>query len=112
MARQTSLRAAGKRYQQTYRGRLMHAERQRRYRSKVKKVTHRGSPKTTANDPLPPDSDAPALKGEPEQIVRCHFCERECGPFLRRLTLQRSPATRRSERLPRYLLPGVRAQAP
>ena len=39
LARKTSLRKAGKRYQRSYRGRLKHAERQRHYRARCKKVT-------------------------------------------------------------------------
>lgn len=43
-ARRTAVRAAGCRYQASRRGRHAHAERQRRYRAKPKKVTHQGSP--------------------------------------------------------------------
>ena len=42
-ARRCSLRAAGRRYQTSRRGRLAHAVRARRYRARVKKVTHHGS---------------------------------------------------------------------
>ena len=42
-ARKASLKAAGKRYQRSCRGRLKHAERQRRYRARRKKVTHQDS---------------------------------------------------------------------
>jgi hypothetical protein len=40
MARQKSLRAAGKRYQKTRKGKFKNAERQKRHRERQKKVTH------------------------------------------------------------------------
>ncbi len=45
LARQQSLRAAGKRYQATVNGKRNHAARQARYEMKVKtNMTHQGSP--------------------------------------------------------------------
>ena len=94
----------------------MHAARQRRYRAKVNKVTHQGSPKTTANDPLPVSSAMPETRVDADlksaQIIRCHFCRRECGPFLRHDPLRRPSISDRSELFTTYWLPGVRAQAP
>ena len=78
----TSLRAAGKRYQRTRRGRFKHAERQRRYRSRRKKVTHQGSPEPPTNDPLATRSEAPLLLAIIEdEGIRCHFCGRLCSDF-------------------------------
>ena len=84
IARKASLRAAGRRYQRTRRGRFKHAERQRRYRAKSKKVTHQGSQEPVANDPLPPRSETqqPVVVIEDEGI-RCDFCARLCSAFLR-----------------------------
>jgi len=74
-ARSTSLRAAGKRYQRTRRGRFNHAERQRRYRSRSKKVTHQGSLELPTNDPLTTRSEAPlSLAIIEDEGIRCHFC--------------------------------------
>ena len=82
--RNASLRAAGKRYQSTRHGRFKHAERQRRYRSRFKKVTHQGSPEPPSNDPLGPRSEAPASVAITEaERIHCHFCGRLCSPFLR-----------------------------
>jgi hypothetical protein len=53
-ARKTSSRSAGKRYQRTYRGRIKHAERQRRYRALQNIVTHQRSASSPPNDSLPP----------------------------------------------------------
>ena len=111
-ARRHSQRAAGRRYQQTYRGRLKHAQRQRRYRARGEKVTHQGSVEPAANDPLITRSDTPVVEGHPEQVLRCHFCGRPCGPFLRRDYLHRWPLAGRSERVPVSVLSDVRAQAP
>ena len=82
--RNRSLRAAGKRYQSTRHGRFKHAERQHRYRSRRKKVTHQGSPEPPSNDPLDPRPEAPASVAITEvEHIRCHFCGRLCSPFLR-----------------------------
>ena len=51
-ARRESLRAAGRRYQSTRRGRHAHAERTRHYRARRNKVTHQGSPVPTRDVPL------------------------------------------------------------
>ena len=84
LARKTSLRAAGKRYQRTRRGRFRHAERQRRYRSRVKKVTHQGSPEPPSHDPLVTRSKVPASVAIIEdEGVRCDFCGGQCSSFMR-----------------------------
>jgi hypothetical protein len=50
-ARRESLRAAGRRYQHSRRGRLTHAERQHRYRRRPHKVTHQGSVPLAPHEP-------------------------------------------------------------
>ena len=82
-ARTVSCRAAGRRYQNSYRGRLNHAARQRHYsdqqRDKKEKVTHQGSHE-------PRDYDL--LSEGPDNIetdtMHCHFCKRPVGLLLRR----------------------------
>ncbi len=90
-ARRESLRAAGRRYQDSRAGRLKHAARQRRYRSRREKVTHQGSPTWPAHDSLRRES-RPALARFGASI-RCRFCQRPCSPFVR-LDFLRSPGPR------------------
>ena len=83
-ARTLSLRASGKRYQSTRRGRFKHAERQRRYRFRRKKVTHQGSPEPPPHDPLSTRSEASqAVVAVVDEAIHCHFCGRLCSEFLR-----------------------------
>jgi hypothetical protein len=89
-ARARSLRAAGRRYQATRRGRFTHAARQRRYRTGLaaKKVTHQGSLSPglgdlllcTANEPLP--TGAAQVRAPSEGRV-CRFCGRVVRAELR-----------------------------
>jgi len=96
-ARRQSQREAARRYQSTRRGRLCHAERQRRYRQRRKeKVTHQGSPPVLPDETLPAESepsvrrsDFPAL--DRADGIRCHFCGRVCSPLLRQSFLHRRP---------------------
>jgi hypothetical protein len=88
VARQESRRSAGKRYQHSRRGRLTHAQRQRRYRARRQKVTHQGSPAPPPAALLVPESRASAppsqSTGTPvTEGLRCHFCGRVCGAFVR-----------------------------
>lgn len=92
-ARKGSVLAAGRRYQNSLKGRLKHAARQRRYRERKKectylkneKVTHQGSPIPSANDLLPPECDKPAIGALSTQMNqnRCHFCHKHCSDFVR-----------------------------
>ena len=98
-ARKAGLRAAGRRYQRSRRGRLRHAERQRRYRARRQKVTHQGSLSSSSDDPLFTGPERPAGNGSMGSVSAsgtcCHFCRRECAPFLRHNFLRRvSPAAR------------------
>lgn len=98
-ARKEGLRAAGRRYQRSRQGRLRHAERQRRYRARRQKVTHQGSLSSSSDDALFTGPERPAGNGSmgsgSASGICCHFCRRECAPFLRRNFLHRaSPAAR------------------
>ena len=95
-ARKASMRAAGRRYQHSARGRKKHAERQRRYRARNKKVTHQGSPPNPASallDAAPPTAPqaTPRAQAEQAEAPRCCFCGCRCSPFLRLDYLHRSP---------------------
>jgi hypothetical protein len=110
-ARRQSLRGSAERYQNTRRGRLAHAERQRRYRRRRKqKVTHQGSPPTIADETLPAESRTSARRSTlpaavPGDGIRCHLCARICSPFLRQAFLRRRPT-----REPIDLPPALRAR--
>lgn len=88
-ARHRSLRAAGRRYQTSHRGRLAHAVRARRYRARRKKVTHHGSPLPPPDDLLASGSpmiasDTKASTDRPSPSAsRCHWCGRRCSARVR-----------------------------
>jgi len=94
-ARHRALRAAGRRYQSSRRGRLAHADRTRRYRAHRKNVTHHGSPEPPPDDLLSLGSPAIASDAAiPEEWPRratshCHWCGRRCPEFVRREFLRR-----------------------
>jgi len=80
--RTNCVRAAGRRYQASRRGRHAHAQRQRRWRAKNAKVTHQGSP--------PPDlpallsANAAAIEVQtPQPPWQCHFCGCDCVEWVR-----------------------------
>ncbi len=81
-------REAGKRYQQSLKGRIKHAKRQSNYRARQKKVTHQGSPFFVSGDLLPP---IPTLhKKITSQLPgHCHFCGRPLAEFVRNDFLHR-----------------------
>lgn len=86
LAHAESIRKASQRYQNSYQGKLNHAARQQRYRSRLKqKVTHVGSPSITSDDVLDRKT-AEHLQHEKlsvRQSVCCHFCQKTCFDFLR-----------------------------
>ena len=97
-ARRESQRAAARRYQRSRRGRIAHAERQRRYRSRVRKVTHQGSTASPLHDSLTPVARIGCTRSGSSPAVRvqglyCHFCNRLCAPFVR-LDFLHSPGPR------------------
>jgi len=89
-ARCEALRASGRRYQQSSKGRFKHAERNRRYRQRRNKVTHQGSTAPVQDDLLAanlvPDHDQHKLKplSACKSEVHCHFCGAICSKFVRR----------------------------
>ena len=108
-ARRASMRAAGRRYQQSRRGRDCHAERQQRYRlrsrdkARWETVTHQGSlaPRrgvqlSRVQDPGPRVN--PRSAPELSEKVRCYFCARAVSEAVR--TGWRRAARRRGLDLP------------
>jgi hypothetical protein len=80
-SRSESMKAAGARYQASRRGRINHAERQRRYReeqARQKIVTHHSS-----NE----QEDHVLLSKQDEEVetekLYCHFCRRSVSIYLR-----------------------------
>ena len=97
-ARRESLRAAARRYQHSRAGRVKHAERQRRYRSRQHKVTHQGSRVSLPDGSLRPESRTVGLRHAtltPASVqgLRCRFCNRPCSALVR-LDFLRSPGPR------------------
>jgi len=81
-AREESLHEAGKRYQNTFAGKINHAERQRRYRERAKKVTHHSSIEPGNNDLLQSqDHELENLSQNGD--IYCHFCGCKCESSLR-----------------------------
>lgn len=101
-ARSCAQRAAGKRYQDSRKGRHAHAQRQGRWRARRQIVTHQGSPPPPCADVLPP-SDTTALNPDASQPCKCHFCGRSVSAFVRldflrcRLRHPSQPSLRRSD---------------
>jgi hypothetical protein len=78
-------RIANQQYQRSLKGRLKHAQRQRRYRERqkaiAKKVTDMGSPVLPPNDVLP---DRPNERPSRQVCTaHCHFCGEPVSLFLR-----------------------------
>lgn len=88
-ARRQARIEAGRRYQTSRSGRLNHAARARRYRTRQKKVTHHGSPATADDGPMPPastqsaETDASPAGLLPGSTERCDWCGHACLPFVR-----------------------------
>ena len=84
LARKENLKQAGRRYQNTARGKLMHAARQAKYkRTQNKKMTHQGSPvqpvETESTQGITRDSEGDVVT----DCNRCHFCKKNASKFLR-----------------------------
>lgn len=77
----------GRRYQRSRNGRLAHAERMRRYRTRLNKVTHQGSAAAAADALLqaPPTTSAKATTpGIARRLpAHCQFCQRACSALVR-----------------------------
>jgi hypothetical protein len=118
VARCRSQREADRRYQGSLRGRLIHAERSRRYRLRRKSVTDHGSLLIAGHDVL--RMSATEAKSRPSALqsisdpgalttgrsgagmVHCSFCRRWCEPWIRHAPLRRRsphPRHHRRERL-------------
>ena len=95
-------RIANQTYQNSLKGRLKHAQRQRHYRARKqareKKVTDQGSPALPLNDVLPGKPDEG--QSPPVSTTRCHFCGDEVSLFLRNGFLRHH----RSDALPSWPL--------
>ena len=110
-ARREAQRAAGRRYQASRRGRVNHALRAGRYRTRQKNVTHQGSPPLPADDVVSADAAAcasqPATaspcgsatpsRGHGRGLWRCHWCGCRCPPRVRITFLPRRRLGRRSD---------------
>ena len=92
LARLQSHRAAEKRYQASFTGRMNHALRQRRYRASKKIVTDHSSLSTVENDVLP-SVEISHSEVEIQLVVACnvcHFCKKPVTSFFRFGFLQQS----------------------
>lgn len=92
LARQQSLRVAGKRYQATINGKRNHAARQARYEMKLQSnLTHHGSPcpslcasmQQLENEAKEPEND------QPKAVLICCCCHQPVSAWLRNDFLQR-----------------------
>ena len=93
IARRESLHGAGRRYQQSLRGRHRHAKRQEKYRLQCREdqqnVTHQGSDEAPCSASLFPAQQRnrgldPSVASERTEKTRCHFCQRQVSPLARR----------------------------
>lgn len=96
-ARACAQRAAGQRYQESFRGRLKHAARSARHRARQKIVTHQGSPRqprddvvrldaaTAANKPATASSCGSVMRSQVTDpgSWRCHWCGCRCSSLVR-----------------------------
>ena len=85
-ARQQSCKRAGIRYQQTFKGKMNHALRQRRYRERLKqKVTHQGSITSTEDGLLLPVENKPeqSIEKQYDGPIKCSFCQNTVPLWLR-----------------------------
>lgn len=118
-ARRRSQREADRRYQSSRRGRLMHAERSRRYRLRRKSVTDHGSllsaaygvlgmsateahSRPSAVQSMPSDPAALTAGRSGAGMVRCSFCLRWCQPWIRHAPLRRRSSHPRHHRRERF----------
>jgi hypothetical protein len=107
-ARRRSQRESDRRYQNSERGRLKHAERARRYRQRCRSVTEHSAvvsleqdvPTTSATSEVSTPSSAQetgttfASESSTDEVahfgkVNCHRCRRWCDPWIRHAPLRR-----------------------
>jgi len=95
IARNQSVREAGRRYQQSRQGRFKQAERLRRFRRRKQNVTHQGFELASENDLLNSNSakvDKSVVlhrQTRPANTIQCHFCGTRCSEFVRNSFLHR-----------------------
>lgn len=86
-SRRARLREAGQRYQLSRRGRFAHAERMRRYRQRLNKVTHQRSPTPVADALLQLTSTTTATASTSTVAAPgstpCSFCRCICSGLVR-----------------------------
>jgi hypothetical protein len=98
--RREGQREARRRYQATPRGRAMHAERNRRYRARVGRMTDHGPAREQdtgrfgGSGAVRADLSEPSPGGRSPGHYRCHHCGRPTSTFLRLVALR--PRGRRS----------------
>jgi hypothetical protein len=101
-ARREGQREARRRHQATPRGRAMHAERNRRYRARVGRVTDHGPTREPeaghlcGSRAIPAGLSEPSPSGRSPGNYRCHHCGRPASTFLRLASLR--PRGRRGEK--------------
>ncbi len=95
-ARKESQTLACSRYQKSYRGRLNHAARQQRYRTRQKeKVTHHGSPPISGKSLSHPPEKPTEQQLTPITVSQhCHFCRQRISDLLRMGFIHRSGSRR------------------
>lgn len=97
-ARAHCVREAGRRYEESFRGRRAHAARQRRYRARHAKVTHQGSPAPVRAALLSANPTSCVETASP-LLWHCHFCNQPQAQLVRtaflRRRVRRSPRTDR-----------------
>jgi hypothetical protein len=102
-ARREGQREARRRHQATPRGRAMHAERNRRYRARVRRVTDHGlareheTAQWGGTGAVPAGLSEPSPGGRSPAHYRCHHCGRPASTFVRLVCLR--PRGRRGERI-------------
>lgn len=98
--RQSRLREAAQRYQASDRGRLLHAERSRRYRERNRRVTHQSSASETSERTSPAPAEPPVVapeavlsRDEHGPLRTCRYCGGTVSEFVRQRPHCRRRAT-------------------
>lgn len=115
IARRTSMREAGRRYQSSRAGRFAHAERARRYRARCKNVTHQGSATAVPDDLLPAETTPSLPAHDARSSIEPESSQREDArvPRCSRCGASRSQAVRQGWlRRRRSRIAGARAGPP
>jgi hypothetical protein len=89
-SRKESLRVSEKRYQNTYRGKLNHAKRQKRYQELKRKIMTDHSSKEISISVLLQSETNECVDLIHNNEIHCHFCGRICDSSLRMAFLAES----------------------